>query len=70
MTDDELSLCGMPLEQVVAALEQQGIVPQITVTCAPRRTEDSSRILRVIRVNDGGRKLTVARFYDVVSNGD
>lgn len=60
-------LLGLPLETALARLKAQGIVPCIQETCAPRRAVRPEGMLRVVRVGEGGRRLTAARFLDPIS---
>ena len=59
MTD---CLLELPLETVRSILAKEGIVPEVELTANPRGRQEG--VLRVIRVLDGGRKLTCAYFLD------
>lgn len=60
------SLKGLPLETARNILESEGLTGiEVTETVAPRGNVPRGT-LRVVRVRDGGRKLTVARFPDEV----
>jgi len=53
-------LLGLPLEEALARLQQQGLEATVVETSAPRGREEGT--LRVIRVT--GTVLTVSRFQD------
>ena len=57
-------LLGLPLEQALCMLKGEGIDPQITVTNAPRRANETRGMLRVVFASDDGAQLTAARFLD------
>ena len=57
-------LLGLPLEQALCMLNGEGIDPQITVTNAPRRANETRGMLRVVFASDDGAQLTAARFLD------
>ena len=59
-----LNLLGLELEAARALLADEGICPQVRVTCAPRRTEETRGTLRVVHASEDGAQLTVARFLD------
>ncbi|MEG0935745.1 MAG: hypothetical protein RSJ41_09150 [Clostridia bacterium] len=64
---DEKALLGLPLDEALETLEADGIVPQITYTCAPARGDRAPRCAgsaRVVRYARG--VLTVSRFIDHV----
>lgn len=56
---------GMPLDEAVRRLEAVGIQPAVTISRAPRRP-DGVGVFRVVRVQNGGRELTVCAFIDVL----
>ena len=57
---------GLELDRALAALAREGIEPQVTLTSAPRRREETGGVLRVVYASGDGRQLTVARFLDPV----
>ena len=59
-----LNLLGLDLEAARALLADEGICPQVRVTCAPRRAEGTRGTLRVVHASEDGAQLTVARFLD------
>ena len=63
MRDD---LMGLELEGALAALGSEGIKPQVTLTSAPKRREETGGVLRVVYASDDGRRLTVSRFLDPI----
>ena len=65
MRDD---LMGLELEGALAALGSEGIEPQVTLTSAPKRREESGGVLRVVYASDDGRRLTVSRFLDPIAD--
>lgn len=54
-------MLGLPLDEAVERLRAMGIEPRLQITRAPRRPEGTGA-LRVIRVREEGRELTVAAF--------
>ncbi len=58
-------LLGLPLEEAEKRLLARGITPEITVSRAPRRP-DGTGAFRVVRVLDGGRRLTVCAFETAI----
>ena len=62
-------LLGLELSMAQAMLESEGVVPQITVTRAPRRQDDAGCTMRVVYASDDGRRLTVSGFVDPVAEG-
>ena len=59
-------ILGLPLESAVSRLRAAGIEPiDITEINAPRG-ETPRGNLRVVRVQNGGKKLTCARFPDTL----
>ena len=65
-----LDLLGLELDAAQAMLASEGICPQITVTHAPKRAEETRGVLRVVSASDDGAQLTVARFLDPLHEGD
>ena len=61
-------LLGLELEHALAMLEKEGIVPAVTQTAAPKKTEREGK-LRVVFADDEGKKLIAARFVDPVADG-
>lgn len=59
-----LDLLGLDLEAARAVLSQEGVCPQVCVTSAPRRQEETRGVLRVVHASDDGTRLTVSRFLD------
>lgn len=55
------TLLGLPLEEALARLRAAGIEPNIIESRAPRRSEGNGA-LRVVRVKNGGREITVCGF--------
>ena len=62
-----LNLLGLELEAARALLADEGICPQVRVTSAPRRREETRGVLRVVDASQDGVRLTVARFLDPLS---
>ena len=54
-----LDLLGLDLEAARAVLSQEGVCPQVCVTSAPRRQEETRGVLRVVHASDDGARLTV-----------
>ena len=65
-----IDLLGLEVEKAQAILAQEGILPQITLTHAPKRAEETRGMLRVVFASDDGTKLTAARFLDPLAEGD
>ena len=63
-------LLGLPLEHALAVLEREGITPQVTVTNAPRRANETRGMLRVVYASDNGMRLTAARFLDPIQEAE
>ncbi len=59
-------LLGLPLDEAVELLRQEGVEPIVRKTCAPRRAEETRGTLRVVAAND--HLLTAARFLDPISD--
>ncbi len=59
-----MNLRGLPLECALAVLREQGVEPEIIRTAGFREAADGTE--RVIRIQEDGRRLTVARFPDMV----
>lgn len=66
MRDD---LLGLPLARAMEALQSEGISPEVTRTCAPRRTDAPAGVWRVVHASDDGKRLTVAQFLDPIADG-
>ena len=64
-----IDILGLELNRALSVLEQEGIVPQVTVTHAPRRKEETDGVLRVVYADDSGSRVTVSRFLDPIENG-
>ena len=64
MRDD---LMGLELESALAVLESEGILPQVTLTNAPKRAAQTGGLLRVVYASDDGKQLTAARFFDPIA---
>ena len=62
-----LNLLGLTLDEARALLAQEGVCPQVRVTSAPRRREETRGVLRVVDASQDGARLTVARFLDPLS---
>ena len=62
-----LNLLGLTLDEARALLTQEGVCPQVRVTSAPRRREETRGVLRVVDASQDGARLTVARFLDPLS---
>ena len=62
-------LLGLPLEPALERLAQEGIVPQVVRTSAPRRGEDPRAVERVVYASDDGARLTVCGFLDPIASG-
>ena len=58
---------GLELDRALAALALEGIEPQVTLTSAPRRREETGGVLRVVYASGDGRRLTAARFLDPIA---
>ena len=62
-----LNLLGLTLDEARALLTQEGVCPQVRVTSAPRRREETRGVLRVVDASQDGVRLTVACFLDPLS---
>ena len=60
-------LLGLELTQAQAMLAAQGVVPRVTITAAPKKT-DREGTLRVVFAGDGGKELIVSRFVDPIAD--
>lgn len=60
-------LLGLELEQALYVLEREGITAQVTTTSAPRRTDCTDAVLRVVYASDDGERLTVSGFVDPIA---
>ena len=65
MRDD---LMGLELKSALGVLLGEGIEPQVTLTSAPKRREETGGVLRVVYASDDGRRLTVSRFLDPIAD--
>ena len=65
-----IDLLGLDVDAAQAILAGEGICPQITLTSAPKRTEETRGVLRVVFASDDGAQLTVARFLDPLDEGE
>lgn len=65
-----IDLLGLDIDAAQAMLAGEGISPQITLTSAPKRTEETRGDLRVVFASDDGARLTVARFLDPLVEGN
>lgn len=59
-----LNLLGLELQSAMALLRAEGVEPQVTETSAPRRTQETGGVLRVVYASDDGTRLTAARFMN------
>ena len=59
-------LLGLELTQAQALLSSHGVIPEVTVTAAPKQMERDG-VLRVVYASDDGRKLIVSRFVDPIA---
>ena len=59
-----MNLEGLPLEIALERLRRAGIEPEIIRTAGFREAADGTE--RVIRIQEDGRRLTVARFPDII----
>lgn len=66
MRDD---LLGLELHCALEVLRREGVSPDVVQTSAPRRTEETRGVLRVVGASDDGAHLTVARFLDPIADG-
>ena len=58
------NVLGLPLDEALRRLRAEGIEPEILHTAGFR--EKAEGTLRVIRIWENGRRLTVARFPDFI----
>ena len=65
-----IDLLGLDIDAAQAMLAGEEISPQITLTSAPKRTEETRGVLRVVFASDDGAQLTVARFLDPLDEGE
>ena len=61
---------GLELDRALSVLAHEGIEPQVTLTYAPRRRDETRGVLRVVYASDDGRQLTVSRFLDPIADGE
>ena len=66
MRDD---LLGLPLERALDVLRAEGVSASVTQTRAPKRTDETRGVLRVVYASDDGRRLTVSGFVDPLASG-
>ena len=59
-------LLGLELTQAAALIEREGIVPQVTITAAPKMA-DREGTLRVVYVSDDGKSIIASRFVDPIA---
>ena len=59
-----MNLRGLPLQRALELLREKGIEPEIIRTAGFREAAGGTE--RVIRIQEDGRRLTVARFPDMV----
>ncbi len=59
-----MKILGLPLCDALKRLEEKGIVPEIVHTAGFREAAEGTQ--RVIRISEDGRRLTVARFPDII----
>lgn len=62
-----ISVLGLPLDEALAVLEQNGITGVTANEYAAPRGGITRGTLRVIRMSDDGKTLTVCRFADDVN---
>ena len=62
-------LLGLPLELALERLKAEGITPEVQVTNAPRRRDETVGELRVVSVSGGAETLIVSRFLDPIAAG-
>lgn len=62
------NILGLPLDEALCRLKDQGICPEIIRTAGWREAAEGTE--RVIRISEDGRRLTVARFPDDVKKGE
>ena len=60
-------LLGLALSDAQALLLEEGIIPQVRVTSAPRREGATDGTLRVVYASDDGRFLTASSFLSPLS---
>ena len=59
-----MNLLGRTLHDALEQLRKTGVEPEIIRTAGFREAADGTE--RIIRIQEGGRRLTVARFPDMV----
>ena len=62
-------LLGLPLELALERLKAEGITPEVQVTNAPRRRDETAGDLRVVSVSGGAETLIVSRCLDPIAAG-
>ena len=63
-----MNLEGRTLDDALSILREKGVEPEIIRTAGFREAADGTE--RVIRIQEDGRRLTVARFPDMVKMGE
>ena len=63
-----MNLEGRTLKDALSILREKGVEPEIIRTAGFREAADGTE--RVIRIQEDGRRLTVARFPDMVKMGE
>ena len=62
-------LLGLELSMALAMLAGEGVAPQVTITRAPKRQDETNCMLRVVYASDDGKELTVSAFVDPIADG-
>ena len=60
-------LLGLELSHAQEILSREGIVPDVTMTSAPKKAQREGGCLRVVYASDDGSSLTAAAFVDPLS---
>lgn len=60
---------GLPLDEALEILASECAAPEVILTSAPKRREAEGGTLRVVAAADDAGRLTVARFFDPISDG-
>lgn len=63
-----VDLLGLALDDALRVLAGEGIEPQVTLTNAPRRAQETRGMLRVVCASDDGTRLSAARFLDPIAD--
>ena len=58
---------GLELDRALSILAQEGVNPEVCITHAPRRRDETRGVLRVVFASDSGERLTVSRFLDPIA---